>query len=355
MSETSPPRDEAGLRRWVERRKGAILDEHWAYATEDGFVGEYLDNEYLEDVDPLLSAIDRYRARWAKARRTVRPTEIRERPVSNVGAREEALRELLGRERSRGVQVQAFRRRHLKAGPLEPVRLLEPAEIEDWIEERSEAPSRWASVAVPEPGEALEVERPLPGQGHRYLVFDAPQDPSRPEGSWRARMVPTTSGGPLEELRELAHGISDHDPWSEPETATWLLTGRVPRMSEVTALTRTSLPSAMSRIVLTIDPTVTPAELAKHYREVRNRLWSQKPRDLGEKSIELAAFAGRRPDELWRDSMSSWNEEHPEWAYTDYRRFFRDATQALKRLRDPGHSLRAGEARPVARGSRSQR
>lgn len=51
------------------------------------------------------------------------------------------------------------------------------------------------------------------------------------------------------------------------------------------------------------------------------------------KHVELVLFCDKRPDEeTWAKRMEAWNDEHPDWAYTEPKNFLRDANQGLRRL-----------------------
>jgi hypothetical protein len=49
---------------------------------------------------------------------------------------------------------------------------------------------------------------------------------------------------------------------------------------------------ALSRIALTIDPALSPQEVAEHYRQIRQEIMPARHRDLSEKHLQLALFSG---------------------------------------------------------------
>lgn len=94
---------------------------------------------------------------------------------------------------------------------------------------------------------------------------------------------------------------------------------------------------AVSRILLTLDPSLTPTEVARRYLEIRASVLSGQLRRIGAKHTQLALFAAKnRKGKTVAEIMSAWNEHAPEeWHYTTTSNFSRDVTASTKRLLHP--------------------
>ena len=128
----------------------------------------------------------------------------------------------------------------------------------------------------------------------------------------------------------------------------------MPVVQPIRTVVSTKAPPCLSRIVLTIDPTCTPAEVADHYRRVRGREYGRLRR-LTEKHAALAVFRAEQPGErISREQIQVWNSQvtrrQPGWRYKQLKLFIRDAETALERLLDPGR--RGGGPRGKKTGQR---
>jgi hypothetical protein len=108
------------------------------------------------------------------------------------------------------------------------------------------------------------------------------------------------------------------------------------------------------QIVLTIDPTATPREVAVAYASLRKRQFGR-IRRLQPKQAELAVFASRQRSQTDRQQMEEWNRMHPRNRYRFPSVFKRDAHLAIQALADCARialtvrllsviALRSGEA-----------
>jgi len=90
-------------------------------------------------------------------------------------------------------------------------------------------------------------------------------------------------------------------------------------------------------VTMTFDIRVSPTEVAKHYSEIRRKVFVGKDKPLTRKHEELALFVATRKDkQTWQEMMEQWNEKYPKWAYSNRRLFARDAKAAIQRIRGPG-------------------
>jgi hypothetical protein len=95
---------------------------------------------------------------------------------------------------------------------------------------------------------------------------------------------------------------------------------------------------ALSRVKLTIDPAVSPAELASAYKELRKKVMTSRHRSLQPKKLKLAVFMSSRPsNESQRESMALWNKQYRKWKYEEIRNFGRDVAAGRRQLLNPGH------------------
>ena len=142
----------------------------------------------------------------------------------------------------------------------------------------------------------------------------------------------------LDRLRALSEQLATQHGWATALATVFVLTGRAPLIPAV----RMRVSSAgRGRIVLDVDPGLTPRELADTYRRLRREVLGKKRvKRLGRKHLDLAVFASGRPDdEPWETRRVAWNREHPEpqYAYEQNRLsyFKRDCLQAQQRLLTP--------------------
>jgi hypothetical protein len=142
------------------------------------------------------------------------------------------------------------------------------------------------------------------------------------------------SSSELEALRKkLSHGLASSYGWQPAQATVFLLTGSVPILPSLRTRTIRRVASPASRIILEVDPTVTPREVEQHYTRARRRLMGgRRFRRISEKHLRLAVFADAHRDGTWSDRMCAWNREFPDDRYANVRNFQRDAAGALRRL-----------------------
>lgn len=153
-------------------------------------------------------------------------------------------------------------------------------------------------------------------------------------GSNDTKEIPTARNGILERLRLLSRQLAQEYSWSEAEATIFILTGSIPEIIQVDSTAIARKQSALSRIVLTVDPSLSPKEVAEHYRKICQDVIGTRHRDLSEKHMQLAIFAAKQPeDRTWLEKMTEWNRAHPvEWNYVEVSNFSHDCLQARRRL-----------------------
>ena len=202
-------------------------------------------------------------------------------------------------------------------------RLLKADEVQAWIAARAEEDGR---PSIFKTGSAE-----FPGRGLRLLAYLVPDKSF-------VQHQPTTSGGVLEDLRLLSVVLSNFFGWHPASATLFVLTGSVPHVPAIRSTVKKQSPLPVrSRIVMTIDPSSTPAEVSDAYQAVRKEHFGR-IRRLNEKHSQLAAFwsqsSGERPSD---NDRREWNRQcmkrkAKDWRYDNLYRFTRDCKQALKRL-----------------------
>ena len=159
----------------------------------------------------------------------------------------------------------------------------------------------------------------------------------------RSRLV-TVVDPLLVKLARLARTVSERWFFSEAATTNFILTGRIPSVWRYRGEQKLKLISRnpLSRIVLELDPDMSPMEVAEVYRMVRGAVKGKRARvrPVSERTAVLAGWVANRPvEETWRARRLEWNREHPEWNCDSDTNFARDARAAVKRLTNPGWSF----------------
>ena len=83
-----------------------------------------------------------------------------------------------------------------------------------------------------------------------------------------------------------------------------------------------------------IDPTLTPEEVARGYKKLRDRWIKGRYRSMSEKHLRLAEFYRGSKDVSWSTLMRQWNEkqDEKEVGNQEPQNFARDCKHAWKRL-----------------------
>ena len=266
----------------------------------------------------------------------------RTRKPRNLPLRVAAVSTLIAGEAARDEDVIAFRREVLRG------KLLTEQAVESWIKNQDRtdgAPCRWLRLRLPA---STGVEQVI-GKLDARLRFKPPLTEVRlpweiswsfigyvvPGSNW-ARFIKISATGKLERLRLLSEALATRFSWRPVQATMFVLTGAAP----VVTLTRFDYhlrqPAAASRITMTIDPTISPAEVAGRYEKARQGVLGGRYRNLSDKHLKLAIFMADRPDnETLKHSMSAWNRRFPAWKYTQETNFGRDAAKVRQRLLSP--------------------
>jgi hypothetical protein len=190
---------------------------------------------------------------------------------------------------------------------------------------------------VPDPPLSVGEEHPAGGLRFEVLHYQTP------DKAW-VRRVPVAHGGVLARLHHLSITLAQRYRWQLAQATAFVLTGLPPVLPAIDATwdssffqTQAGGVTAFSRLVLTIDPTLSPKEVHNYFQAIRQRILGPKWRDLNESQLELARFAlHRAQEESWQQCMAAWNTEFQRWSYgDDLGHFRRDCLHAIQKLITP--------------------
>ena len=262
-------------------------------------------------------------------------------------SREVSLTVILWNEASRKPEVQSLRRGLLGG------RFLEPHEIHTWIEHQAETdgPStKWLNgIAVDEEVELtrssdgkIDVKPPISvNKASRVTADSLKFFTNGIDGD--LSYVTVANGGRLGTLRELCLSLERQHGWHVAQSVSFVLANLMPIIDSVTGevVLRSSF-TALTRIQLTVDPTLSPKEVSEEYRTLREQVMGTRYRSLTEKHLALAVFKnGIGEVTSWREAMEHWNETalRSEWRYptkkNSEKNFSRDCNRALQRVLQP--------------------
>jgi hypothetical protein len=338
--------DERTVYERLRKLMGEIDQEAWEYLVDERAVEAVAEGD--EDLNWLA---DKYRRLLAigshpvppprPAPQMLEPTEpppgptAEKRPTRDL--RFATLSRLVARDAAHNEEVVAFRRQILNGAPVPP------EQVEDWIRQQAAAdgPATLVLSGVPAPttcrvawtGDGYAIEPPMivslaPEGMNLYLHYGVPNDPA-------LRMQMVALDGTLDRLRRLSDGLANWYGWQSGQATLFVLTGWIPSIQAAEASVHYRRLPALTRLELSLDPTLTPHEVAELYRRARRNTLGRRYRSLSEKHLQLAAFGGEVRDTPVEERMHAWNARYPEWRYTEPSNFSRDCAQARKRVLYP--------------------
>jgi hypothetical protein len=323
----------------LERRLGREATEAaWGYMVAEGHVAAVENGERDRSwlVNKAMSFLEHAGKSSLISGRPVQMLTDDQR--KRVAERHQVLSILWAKEAEAEIDVVAFRKEVLRG------KLLKWKDLETWLEDRAKADgpaTNWLDLPLPSthrltldakagfvPTPPLMVSEKWGARGSqtRVLAYASPSD------AWE-RCLPTAANGVLERLRQISERLSGRYRWQEAQATIFILTGRAP-------LVRPAEPKIeREAIVLTVDPSLTPRQVADYYRQFKKSiLGGSRIKALSSKHLQLAAFAADRPsEETWAKKMQAWNRSVPkkEWHYKNDAYFRRDCLQAQRRLLAP--------------------
>jgi hypothetical protein len=297
------------------QRTAAVSDEEADWLFEEGY-----EEAYGREPVTLTRALVALRRRRRDAPTRTPTAPARRRP----GLREHhdhamaaLLRHALETDAQDAFQIRRFRATVLQG------RLMTPGRVGAWIRTRA------------------SEQQPLDtaGRSENTASLLAYVDPSGAVGRLATRH------DVLHDLRGISERIASFTGWHPARATTYVLTGEAPVLASIQAEMRWRAPFATrSRIVLTIDPTCTPQEVAALYRQYRGARFGRLRR-LSSKHAQLAMFAATHDHLSPADRMAEWNRTaHRGARYRRLATLNRDCQLAHERLTefDPKHRRRWG-------------
>lgn len=339
-------RSESDLRKQVEGiLKTPIADAVWRYAVNDRMVSEVMGGDNNPQwLATKVQELMEIAGNQAGVVPEFMPSERRQRRGETTQGRQEAISSALAEIARQSEDVLRFRRSVLNG------QLLRFEDVENWIhEQRSKEKYRNAVIVRLERDRRFQrqngwqVEPALSSIGPEQIEGLAPVDDlayASKDRKWAC--VPIGRDGALRVTWQLSRSLAKTFRWQEAQATMFLLTGITPLVATedvqvdrpfwVTPPYGGIMPlSCLTRVILTIDPMMTPRELSQEYGRIRAQLLGRKPRAQSEKHLQLAVFAVKHHI-LDKDAMAQWSARFPEWKYTRFSLFSRDAQIARERL-----------------------
>ena len=280
-----------------------VSDQEWANI--DDTVARVLTSDQSA-IQRVLGQIVRGRRTYVLPRRRTRESGGTRR---GPGERADAVKALLSRyltSQDDPLGVMAFRREVLGN------RLLTPRMLSSWVSGQSST-----------------------GGSSRLLAYRVPTS------EW-TQYVAASTGSDLDRLRATSERVAKFTGWAPAHATVFVLTGMVDPASAIQATARYEpRMSVRSRIVLTVDPSSTPAEVADAYRRFRRSNFGR-VRRLSTKHTALAKFVIEHSDLSARDQLVAWNASRRQGKYREVSAFTRAAEHAVRRLTDPFRPPRIG-------------
>jgi hypothetical protein len=301
------------LRIALNRRLNMPLsDVEWDFLETQGWIRDIRCGRLL--LDAAAEKIQQMRRAFGNA-----PPQIREKNGLPPDQRMEALAVIIGQEIINATE--GFRQRHLGG------RFLRESEVEGWLKSHSVPEPIWVGEFLVD---ALQNDpKPTAFRGISGVLEIYSPGTGKP--------ICFSPGGVLDELRAFAQVRGGLFHLSQSEAIRTILTGLPPRIKAIRISPRFAAIPACSRFRIEVDPAVTPAELARAYKDARKQYLKGRVRRLSTKHLQLAAFMASRPaGEKGKDAMAAWNRKFKRWKYTHVSNFLRDAAVARRRLLAPG-------------------
>jgi len=344
-----------------------LPDPLWAYLEEQGFVGEAEEGSLT--IEGLLEEARRVIAAGQRETPETAGNEVaRQLAGAAAAARIDALSAIFAAWADGDLEVQRFRERVL------PDSLLTWDDAGPWIlaQRAASAPGGDADAYLLEAFARSRPGAPPPFTTLWYV-------------SGRERLVSVDTRSVLGDLARLADKLSGRYRWRPSGGTMFLLTGEVPEVFVYTGSASVSGGAfvATTTVTMTLDPVLTPEQVAGIYARLRARIHpGPLPRPLSVKHYRLAQHTGPRvafgldepsaltrpgrrprsgPDGLartitpvsgwsWTSLRESWNDNYGTqpaadgrtWRYDTSPNFIRDAKHALTRLLAPGWVWQGG-------------
>jgi hypothetical protein len=338
--------DTRPFRQQVERQLGSsLLDSEWRYIVAERYPEKFFRREVsIEEVcseirsarriHPAPEAIQRPLPQFV----TAHPKQRGDKPSPT---RQAAISILIAESAREEPDLQAFRREVLGG------KLLDASQLGEWIEAQAtrDGPATlWLKVPLPDSyrvefgNDSPRLNKPLvelygsticPPEVLEYALPDQP-----------LRAVAIRAGGLLFHLRELCEVLASRYGWLVDQTVTFVLTDAIPLVSAIDYETKARQPLVLSRLLMTVDPSLSPREVSATYKRVRTQILGRRYRTMSQKHIQLALFTVEHKGKRAKQQMQVWNRQFRKWKYGELSNFSRDCEVAKRRLLDGGALIR---------------
>ena len=203
--------------------------------------------------------------------------------------------------------------------------------------------SRWHDIRVvvhrgivPDPPISVGEEHPAGRLRFEILDYQTPDKA-------RVRQVPVAHGGVLARLHHLSITLAQRYRWQPAQATAFVLTGLPPTLSAIDATwdpaffqTQAGDVTALSRIVLTIDPTLSPKEYAQLFSGYPSTYPGVKMARFNREPARACPIClAPRPGGAVATAYGAWNTEFQQWSYANLGNFKRDYLNAIQKLLAP--------------------
>ena len=367
------------------RLRRPVVDSMWEELLEQGYVGD-AESEACNGHDPVQYLTERVRRYEHAVGRTMPPpTSLTDRPSGAAAtARIDALSAIYASWAQHDRDVEAFRCSNLvdhdtpefrayldRSGPYPSYRLLTDDHVQPWVHAQHHAA---ASDGDGDRHVQELLARAAPGRrATSTLAYTV---------SHVVQRLTVDARGTLGELARLADELAERYRWHSAAAATFVLSGEaIPEVFvyDGSAQIRHGTTAATTRVTMTLDPFLTPDQVAAIYGRLRQRLArAAMLRASSPKHYRLAEYVGPKvrcyvdqpgrvarrgrpaqpgPTGLalyvdpvdghsWSGLRVGWNRlqsadpQTQTWIYGADPHFIRDARQAVQRLLWPGWDWR---------------
>lgn len=334
------------------------VEAAWDYLDSYGFVDDAKTKDNLDEGTKCL--IDEYRkganAFGGNNRRKQTVSRNEEGKGIDSDERLKILEAFMAREAAQNAFVRSFRREHLYG------RLIEWYEVAAWIETQSRldgSPTQYVTYAIPEGHQfdtGVDVKplvgiKPVPRR-KEVLSYQIPDvEITDDEGVIRSvsqgvRVLPIACDGVLGNLLRISELLADSYEWTPSQSTVFILTGIAPAYSRGRVFINHRDTNWKTRITIEVEPTVSPKEVAKLYREARSDLGLLRGKPMSSKHLRLAEYYGaKETNSLTREKlMKEWNSVHAiktkkedgtvetDETYSNVTNFARDCLHAWRRV-----------------------
>lgn len=337
--------------------RSALPDPVWRRAQQWSGYSDVMEGRkpiglFVEYVSGLLGMFEEGQV-WFSDRRSEhlpRDKNQRQRPTADLRLeRQRALALHAAAVAERDGNVVRFRHQHLGG------QTLNPEDVQPWIERMAAEDGESAIVLLAEasrgtrlreteagivPIPAVVVDEAHPAFDRTFKILRYALTDETGAGNVAGGIVAVATGGALDELRQLDERMGATYGWPDGDGALFVLTGAIPVLKDISSDIEVCTPPAFSRILLRIDLTSTPEQVADEYKRLRHR-----NRTPSLKFLRLAGWlSDRPPDEPNSVRMDAWNHqclewgkaaEPDDWHYESPSNFSRDCRDACNRLLNP--------------------